>query len=111
MFDLGYEEEQPTREEIDALEGDALLIFGTNWCGYCRAAAKPLDAVLAKAGDLRVIKAEDGKGRRLGRSFGVKLWPTMIALKDGEEVDRVVRPNRPAQIEGLIGALHTEPQS
>jgi thioredoxin 1 len=35
---------------------------------------------------------EDGPGRALGRSFRVKLWPTLVFLKDGREVDRVVRP-------------------
>ncbi len=34
----------------------------------------------------------DGKGRPLGRSYGVKLWPTLVFLKDGHEVARVVRP-------------------
>jgi thioredoxin 1 len=35
---------------------------------------------------------EDGSGRPLGRSFGVKLWPTLIFLADGREVARLVRP-------------------
>jgi thioredoxin 1 len=38
------------------------------------------------------IKVEDGPGRKLGRSFKVKLWPTVVVLKDGQEVARVVRP-------------------
>ncbi|SET28005.1 thioredoxin 1 [Nitrosospira multiformis] len=41
---------------------------------------------------MRHIRIEDGKGRRLGRSFGVKLWPTLIFLKDGKEMARLVRP-------------------
>jgi thioredoxin 1 len=34
----------------------------------------------------------------LGRSFTVKLWPTLIFLKDGQEVARVVRPTEPTEI-------------
>ncbi len=102
MFELGYEETQPTREEIDALPGETLLIFGTNWCGYCRAASKPLEAALEAHPEVRVVKVEDGKGRRLGRSYGVKLWPTMIALRDGDEVARVVRPNKAQQIADVL---------
>ena len=41
--------------------------------------------------NIRHIKIEDGKGRRLGRSFQVKLWPTLILMKDGIEVKRLVR--------------------
>lgn len=105
MFELGYDEEQPTREAIDTLAGATLLVFGTNWCGYCRAASKPLDTAVASHPAVRIVKVEDGKGRRLGRSFGVKLWPTMIALRDGVEVSRVVRPNTSAQIEAVLAAV------
>ena len=38
------------------------------------------------------VKVEDGPGRRLGRSFGVKLWPTLVFLRDGAEVEKLVRP-------------------
>lgn len=87
-----YKEAAPTRADIDALQGAALLEFGTNWCGYCRS-AQPLLARAYQGFD-RVphFKVEDGPGRLLGRSFRVKLWPTLIFLRDGKEVARVVRP-------------------
>ena len=44
------------------------------------------------------VKVEDGPGRRLGRSFGIKLWPTLVFLKDGVEVARLVRPHQPREI-------------
>lgn len=102
MDSLGYREEQPERVEIDALPGAALLVFGTNWCGYCRAAHRPLETALAEHPNLRVIKVEDGPGRPLGRSFRVKLWPSLIFLRDGAEVDRLIRPNK---AEPIIAAL------
>ena len=82
----------PTASGPDALTGPALLEFGTNWCGYCRAAQSPLAEAYADYPGIRHIKVEDGPGRLLGRSFRVKLWPTMIFLQDGKEVARVVRP-------------------
>ncbi|MGO4380583.1 thioredoxin family protein [Pseudoduganella sp. RAF19] len=87
-----YKPEAPTRAEIDALSGPALLEFGTNWCGYCRAAQPLLSEAFAGHEPVKHIKVEDGPGRLLGRSFRVKLWPTMIFLRDGKEVVRVVRP-------------------
>lgn len=89
---LGYTETQPARAEVDALTGPALLVFGTDWCGYCRTADRPLAAALADHPDLTVIRAEDGPGRPLGRSYGVTLWPSLIFLRDGREVSRLVRP-------------------
>ena len=87
-----YEASEPSRTAIDALAGLAAIEFGTQWCGYCRAAQPVLADALASCPQLRHIKVEDGSGRPLGRSFRVKLWPTVIFLRDGKEVARVVRP-------------------
>jgi thioredoxin 1 len=87
-----YTENAPTREEVDALPGATVIDFGTNWCGFCIAAEPLITQALAGHPGLRHLKIEDGKGRPLGRSFQVKLWPTLIFMKDGAEVARIVRP-------------------
>ncbi len=97
-----YAEREPAREELDALPGATLVEFGTPWCGHCRRTQPMLEAALADRPDVRHLKIEDGPGRRLGRSFGVKLWPTLVFLKDGREVARLVRPaRREAIVESL----------
>lgn len=89
---FAYLPEALTRDEVDALPDVTVLQFGTDWCGYCRAAEPAITAVLAGADDVRHVLIEDGKGRPLGRSYRVKLWPTLIFLSDGAEVARVIRP-------------------
>ncbi len=91
-MEQAYAVAQPERSAIDATTGLVVLEFGTDWCGHCRAAQQAIAAALAGVPDARHIKVEDGSGRALGRSFRVKLWPTLIVLKDGKEVARVVRP-------------------
>jgi thioredoxin 1 len=54
------------------------------------------------------VKVEDGPGRRLGRSFRVKLWPTLIVLKDGREVARVVRPRNAEEVRAALVKAHDE---
>lgn len=83
-----------TRADVDATRGPLVLEFGTNWCGWCRGAQPHIEVALGKSPqDIPHAKVEDGPGRRLGRSFGVKLWPTLVFLKDGQEVARLVRPD------------------
>jgi thioredoxin 1 len=93
-----YDTAQPERTAIDALPGIVALEFGTDWCGHCQAAAPHIGAALAGQPAVRHLKVEDGPGRPLGRSFRVKLWPTVVVLQDGKEVARVVRPLDAAEV-------------
>jgi thioredoxin 1 len=91
-METNYATAEPPRAEVDALQGATVLEFGTGWCGWCRAAQPLLAAAFISYPDVRHIKVEDGPGRALGRSFRVKLWPTLVFLKDGQELARVTRP-------------------
>lgn len=99
-----YQASQPERADIDAMGGIVALDFGTNWCGFCKAGAPAIAAALAGQAGVRHIQVEDGPGRPLGRSFRVKLWPTVIVLKDGIEVARVVRPGDSAEVAAALRA-------
>jgi thioredoxin 1 len=91
-----------TREQVDAFEEPAVLEFGATWCGYCQAAQADIASVMKRHPTVRHIKIEDGKGRPLGRSFRVKLWPTLIYLEKGAETGRVVRPGSARDIEAIF---------
>ena len=97
-----YTADAPSRAEIDALAGPAVVEFGTAWCGWCRAAQPPIASAFEGHPGVRHLKIEDGPGRPLGRSFGVKLWPTLVFLDHGREVARLVRP---AQADAIAHAL------
>lgn len=75
------------------MPGMTVLEFGTDWCGFCQAAMPKIVSLMSRHPDARHIKIEDGRGRKLGRSFGVKVWPTVIFLRDGVIVRRLSRPS------------------
>jgi thioredoxin 1 len=88
----GYLDTEPSRAEVDALAGPTLLEFGSPTCGHCRRAQPLIAAALAAHPRVRHLKVADASRRRLGRSFGVRLWPTLVLLEGGREVARLVRP-------------------
>jgi thioredoxin 1 len=91
-------ETELSRDELDALPEAVMIEFGATWCGHCQAAQPLIAAALAQYPQVRHIRIEDGPGRKLGRSFRVKLWPTLIVMRQGQELARLVRPAEAAAI-------------
>jgi thioredoxin 1 len=89
------------------MTGPVVLEFGASWCGHCRAIRPQMASLLKRYPDARYINIEDGPGRPLGRSFRVKLWPTLVFLRDGRVVRRLVRPS-PQEIAEGFSALDAE---
>jgi len=100
-----YEIAEPTRAEIDASHGPLLLEFGAPWCGWCQGAQPLIAQALAAHPEVRHLKIENGKGRPLGRAFKVKLWPTLVFLRDGQETTRLVRPQDAAAIAQALAGI------
>ena len=100
-----YAQTEPKREEVDALPGATLVEFGSPWCGWCRRAQPLIAQALAAHPHVRHIKVADASGRRLGRSFGVKLWPTLVFLRDGKEVAQLVRPDKSTEIAHALSQI------
>ncbi|CAG9186219.1 thioredoxin family protein [Cupriavidus pampae] len=100
---------EPARTEIDALSGATLLEFGAPWCGFCMRAQPLIETAFAGHPSLRHVKIEDGSGRPLGRSFRVKLWPTLVFLRDGQEVARLVRPTDANAIAEAMASIDATP--
>ena len=94
--------EAPSLADVQAMGGLTVLEFGTEWCGRCRAAQPLIAQALAAQNNWQHLKIEDGPGRALGRSLKVKLWPTLVFLRDGQEVGRLVRPTAAEQVRAAM---------
>ena len=67
--------------------------------------AKVIASALRDHPRIRHLKIADARGHRLGRSFKVKLWPTLIFLKDGKELARLVRPRDEPAIRSALARI------
>jgi thioredoxin 1 len=109
-FDYHYHESTQTRDELEQSRGPAVVEFGANWCGICGSFTPQAAAAFALYPHVQHIRVEDGPGKRLGRSFGVKLWPTFVFLRDGQILQKSVRPSR-AEVERGLQAIASKAQA
>jgi len=93
------------RADIDRIDGPVVVEFGASWCEYCQAAQPIIAAALQLHPNVVHIRIEDGKGQRLGRTFAVKLWPTLVFMKNGVELNRLVRPVRNQEIADALNMI------
>ena len=96
-----YQDESELSPLFSGMAGDIILEFGNGWCGHCQRAQPAIQSVLVDSAVMHV-KIADGRGKRHGRVFNVKLWPTLIRVVDGKEVSRVVRPRSVADVNRLF---------
>jgi thioredoxin 1 len=104
-MDTDYATSDLHRADLDAMKGPVAVEFGTSWCGVCRATQPAIRSAFAGHRAVRHLRIEDGPGRRLGRSFGVKLWPTLVFMRDGVEVTRLVRPRDATAIADALAEI------
>jgi thioredoxin 1 len=91
------------------MPGPLVLEFGASWCPICRAARPLIDRELSARPDVQHLWVEDGKGKPLGRSFRVTLWPTLVFWRDGRELGRIVRPSGAEELAKAFEVLRAEP--
>lgn len=82
--DLGPEDV----EDIKNSEETWVIDFWAEWCGPCKKLAPIYEKVSEKVEGAEFGKVDMTEHQQLGSEMGVRALPTLLILKDGEEVAR-----------------------
>ena len=78
-------------EEVERSPLPVLLDMWAPWCGPCRMIAPTIEQLAGElAGRVKVAKLNTDENPMTSSRFNVRSIPTLLVLKDGKEIDRLV---------------------
>ena len=90
------------RNEVLDSEKPVLLDFWASWCGPCRMVSPIVDEIAAERGDIKVGKVNVDEQPELAAQFGVMSIPTLVVMKGGKVVNKMVGARPKAQILAML---------
>ncbi len=80
-------DEKGLQEAMDS--GDTWIVdFWAEWCGPCKKMAPHFEEASKEVENINFGKVDMEEHQQLGGKMGVRALPTLLILKDGEEVAR-----------------------
>ncbi len=99
---------EQTFDEITAQNPFTVVDFFATWCGPCKMLAPILSDVEKEVSDVAFIRVDVDQEPDLARRFGIMSIPTLVFLKNGEEVIRTVGLQRKPELLAKLAELKTK---
>ncbi len=97
--------EQTFDEALVANEGLVMLDFWAEWCGPCRAIAPVLEKLAeASRGRVTLMKVNVDENPGLAARYDIRSIPTILFVKEGTIVDRVVGAAPKSALQDIVDA-------
>jgi thioredoxin 2 len=95
--------------EVESKAAPTVLVdLWAPWCGPCRFVSPILEELARDhAGRLKVVKVNVDENQGLALRFGAMSIPTMVVMRGGEQVDRVVGAMPKQQLEARLAPYLT----
>lgn len=89
-------------EEVLKSEKVVLVDFYADWCGPCKMLSPVMEEIAQENEDIKVVKINIDNQRDLALDYDVMSIPTVVAIKNGQEIDRLVGVADKSEILNLI---------
>ena len=93
---------QNFEEEVIKSEKPVLIDFYADWCGPCKMLSPIIDEIAEENSEIKVVKVNVDDSQDLAMKYQVMSIPTLVVIKNGEEVNRSVGLIDKAQVVNLI---------
>jgi len=78
------------KEVVSKSKLPVLIDFYADWCGPCKMLAPIIENISKTHPEIQVVKCDVDKNQELAIKYGVRSIPTVVAIVNGEEVNRKV---------------------
>lgn len=89
--------------EVSGTDKPVLIDFYADWCGPCRMVSPLVEEIAEENPDIKVCKVNVDSEPELAEKFDVASIPTLVAMRNSEEIDRTIGAAAKQTILGMFG--------